>query len=115
MPRLKQLNPVAAVKDLRAFLSTRSKGELIAGMGAIVVSGGLMAVFLLEAQAQPMPQRQITYVQDWPLERSLAQIQAQARIEDARRAAASAELERLRTERRAEFKRIDDALKGYGI
>ena len=76
----------------------------------------LIVGFVLDsAQLQRPWKREIVYVQDWPLDRSLEQIKAQQLIDMEKRKAEEAERARIQRERQAEFKKVDDALDRLGI
>ena len=57
----------------------------------------------------------IIYVQQWRLDRSEADILAQQKIDSAAKAKRQAEVDRLNEQKRASFKRIDDAMKRWGL
>ncbi|WP_238542178.1 hypothetical protein [Sphingomonas sp. PAMC 26621] len=54
-------------------------------------------------------------MQNWRLDRTNAQIIAQQKIDSVEKAKQDAELERLKAERRAQFKKVNDGLKAWGI
>lgn len=116
MAFLSRFNPLAAVRDLRRFLAGREKHELIFGMLAIAVTTVLIVGFVLDSKDLTRPwERDVHYVQDWPLDRSLEQIRAQQKIDMERREIEQAKLDKLQKERQAEFKKVDDALERLGI
>ena len=111
-----RLNPLTAVRDLRRFLAMRQKHELIFGFLSVFVTTLLIVGFYIDSEGMRKPwKRDIMYVQDWPLDRSLEQIQAQQKIDMEKKKAQQAELEKRRRERQAEFKKVDDALDRLGI
>lgn len=111
-----RLNPFSAVRDLRRFLAARQKHELIFGFLSIFATMALIVGFLLDSRDLKRPyKREIVYVQDWPLDRSLEQIKAQQKIDAEKRRIEEAERERIQRKRQAEFKKVDDALERLGI
>lgn len=116
MSFLGRFSPFAAIRDLRRFLAARGKHELIFGFLAVAVTATLIIGFVLDSKDLTKPwERDIMYVQDWPLDRSLEQIRAQQKIDMEKRKIEEAKLEKLQRERQAEFKKIDDALTRLGI
>lgn len=71
---------------------------------------------IYESRIPPKPyHRDIIYVQSWRLDRTDAQIVAQQKIDGAEKTRQDNELKRLQAERRAEFKKVNDGLKAWGI
>lgn len=116
MSFLGRFSPFAAIRDLRRFLAAREKHELVFAFLAIFVTMTLVVGFVLDSRDLTKPwERDIFYVQDWPVDRSIEQIRAQQKIDMAKRKVEQAKLEKLRRERQAEFKAIDDQLERLGI
>lgn len=110
------VNPFAAIRDLRRFLGARQKHELIFGFLSIMITAILILGFVFDSKDLTKPwERDIMYVQDWPIDRSLEQIRAQQKIDMERRKIDEAKLAKLKAERQAEFKKVDDALNRLGI
>lgn len=71
---------------------------------------------LYESRIPPKPyHRDIIYVQQWSADRTDAQIIAQQKIDGVEQTRQANELKRLEAERRAQFKKVDDGLKSYGL
>ena len=110
-----RLSPIRAIQDLRVFLSHRHPYELGFLFLSIVITGLIIAAFVKDSHFERTYKRDIIYVQNWRADRSDAEIRAQlakdAPIEKARRD----EFLKAQEERKAAFKRYDDALKKWGI
>lgn len=110
-----RFSPFHAIRDLRVFLRHRSRYELVFLVIAMVVTGVIVAGFVHDShQARPY-RREIIYVQQWPADRSDGQIIAQQKLDSVARAREKAELDKLQKARQAEFKKLDDKLKAWGL
>lgn len=115
MAFLKHLNMAAGLRDLRGFLAERQRHQWGFALLAVVITVTLVLGFLDGRGLEAPYKREITYVQDWPLDRSLAQIRAQNELDARAKAERQRELEALQAKRRSEFKKVDDALDRYGF
>lgn len=111
----RRMNPVAAIRDLRFFLAGRSRHELIFAFLAIFVTLAIVVGFMDNSGLEVPYKRDIIYVQSWPLNRSEQEILAQQKIDMAKKKVEDAQRARLEAQRRAEFKKVDDALDRWGI
>ena len=116
MSFLRHFSPTGAWRDLRGLLATRQPHQvaifLAALLGTVVIGIGM----LYESRIPPKPyHRDIIYFQQWRADRSDAEIVAQQKIDGVKQAAQDRELKRLQAERRAQFKRVNDGLKAYGL
>lgn len=115
MPFFSRMSPVRAYKDLRQFLAAREPYELGFLVLAMAITGFFVYAFAHDSYVEPAYKRDIIYVQQWRLDRTDAQIRAQQAI-DAPIKAAQIKAEQDRQERnRAEFRKLDDRLKAYGL
>ena len=110
-----RFSPLRAIRDLRLFLSYRQPYELGFLALAMVVTTALIAGFVHDAHVERPYQRNIIYVESWPLNRSDAEIRAQQKIDAPIEAKRKAEQERKLAERRAAFKRADEKLTKWGL
>jgi hypothetical protein len=110
-----RFNPFRAWRDLRDFLLRRGRIELAALSCAALVTSVIMGVLLRHAAPDVRPARTIIYVQQWPLDRSDDEIKAQQKVDMVARTKAIAEWQARQKKRQAEFKKIDDALRNWGI
>lgn len=115
MALLRKLSPYHAIRDLRAFLIERRPHELAFFALSIVLTGLLIAGFVVDSHVERPYKRDILYVQNWPLTRTDAEIRAQQKIDGVEQTRREAELKRLQLERQASFKRLDDKLKAMGL
>ena len=110
-----RFSPVRAYRDLRFFLSQRHPVELVFLMVAVGITGFFIYAFARDDYV-PVPYKpNIIYVEQWPANRTDAEIIAQQKIDQAKQEAEQAEFERERAKRQAEWKKIDDKLKSWGI
>jgi predicted ATP-grasp superfamily ATP-dependent carboligase len=112
---LRALSPLRAVRDLRFFLAQRKPYELWFMMLALLVTATIVFMLIKDSAIERPYKKNIIYVESWPLDRSDDQIRAQQKIDQAKKHAAEAELQRKRDKRQGEFKRLDDKLKQWGI
>lgn len=115
MPFLSRLSPIRAYKDLRSFLLGRERYELGFLILAVLLTGGFMFAFLRDSNVKPAYHPRIQYVQQWTLDRTDSQIRAQQVIDQAAKEKRLAGEHAEQAARQAEFKKLDDRLKGYGL
>lgn len=110
-----RLSPVVVYRDLRGFLASRERYDLIFLVVAIAITGGLIFAFVRDSPVEVPYKREIIYVQQWRADRTDAQIKVQQAIDEAakqkQKKADDAEREKLRLE----FKRLDDSLTNMGV
>lgn len=108
-------SPRGALSDLREVLRMRH-GYQWGFMGAALVVTVLILLGLAkDAYFEKPYEREIIYVQSWRADRSLAEIVAQQKIDQAKREKEQAIAKEKAEKRRLEWKKIDDNLKRYGI
>jgi hypothetical protein len=116
MSRFSRYNPLLGLRDLRLFLHSRQKHELVFAFLAIVATVSLVTGFLIDSRDLKAPyKRDIQYVQSWPLNRTDAEIIAAQKADMKTRAAEEAKQKELEAKNRAALKRIDDALTRWGF
>jgi hypothetical protein len=112
--------PVSAIRDVVSVIRTPFPHKIgIAGVCA-ALTYFLIALLIKDFSPQPVPRKTvIIYVKQWPRNRTLAQIKAQqahdAPLEAAQRERDAAEIAAAEAKRRAEFERLHQTLKSYGI
>ncbi len=115
MSLLRLFSPLHAIRDFVDYARTRKPYEwwflLLSICIVLVIGWG----FVHDSHFERPYKREIMYVESWPANRSDAEIIAQQKIDLAKEQAATAEFERERAKRQAEWKRIDDQLKSWGI
>jgi hypothetical protein len=116
MSRFSRYNPLTGLLDLRSFLGSRQKHEVVFAFLAVVVTVSILAAFYLDSRDLKKPwQRDIQYVESWPLDRTDAEIIAAQKADAKTRAAREAEAKKRAAEHKASLKRIDDTLTRWGF
>ncbi len=110
-----RFSPLYAIRDLRFFLAQRRPYELGFLALAMIVTVAIIAGFVRDSHVKTPYKRNIIYVEQWPADRTEAQIVAQQKIDQVVKHKQQAELKKQQDERQAEFKRLDDKLKAMGI
>jgi len=110
-----RFSPVRAIRDLRFFLSQRQPYELVFLMIAVGITGFFIYAFARDDYV-PVPYKpNIIYVEQWPADRTDVQIRAQQKIDYVKKKERLAEEKAAQDQRRAEFKKVDDALTKWGF
>lgn len=119
LPRMALLprpaSPLRAVRDLRLFLASRQKHELIFAFLSVMLTVGLIAGFYVDSKFEKPWKRDIQYVQSWPADRSDQEIRAQQLVDQRAKDAREAELEARKAKDRAAFQRLDKQLDDMGL
>lgn len=110
-----RFSPIRAYRDLRLFLSHRSRHELWFGIAAVVLTGVILSGFVVDSRMPKPYKRQIVYFDNWPSNRTDAQIVAKQKIDQVAREKRKAENDKILAARRAQFKRVDDKLESWGL
>lgn len=115
MTFFQRLAPGPVLRDLRGFLRSRKRYQIWALIVSTVLVAAIVFGFVKDAHFWPSYKPNITYFQSWPLDRSDAEIQAQMAIDKVKRDKERAELEKKQKARQAEYQKIDNTLKGWGL
>lgn len=116
MSRFARYNPLTGLRDLRMFLASRQKHEVIFAFLAVVVTVTILVGFYLDSGDLKKPwKRDIQYVESWRLDRTDAEIIAAQKADMKTRAAREAELKKKQEEHRKSLKKIDDTLTRWGF
>lgn len=116
MSRFSRYNPLTGLKDLRLFLHSRQKHEIVFAVLAVVATVTVIAGFMIDSRSLEKPyERDIQYVQSWPSNRPDAEIIAAQKADMKTRAAKEAEEKKRQDENRAALKRLDDKLSRWGF
>ena len=108
---LGRFNPFRALLDLRRFLGTRQKYEIVFLFGSLMACILIVAFFAAGSRVEKQWQRPtIIYVQSWRADRTDAQIIAQQKIDQAKKDELDAKQKKLEDENKAAFKRLNDKL-----
>lgn len=104
-----------ALSDLREALRMRHGYQWGFLALAFVVTALILIGLAKDAYFEKPYKRDIIYVQNWRADRSLDEIIAQQKIDQAKREKVEAAAKAKAEKRRLEWKKIDDNLKSYGI
>lgn len=115
MRYLSRFSPVAAIRDLRLFLSQRRPYELWFGILAIVLTGLILVGFVKDSKVEKPYEPNIMYVEQWRADRTDAEIVAKQKVDQVGIDKRRAEIEKQKKARQAEFKRLDDRLESMGF
>jgi|SRR5438067_12972370 len=87
-------SPKGAITDLLNFVRHHSREQWI-GLGlAILVTAGIVTIFVLDAKTNTAPPQQVVFVESWSLNRTDAEIVADQKKDQAAREAAAKEHQR---------------------
>ncbi|MBB4087232.1 hypothetical protein ACLN6N_11120 [Sphingomonas carotinifaciens] len=110
-----RFSPRRAYQDLRLFLSHRQPYELGFLALAVGITGFFVYAFARDDYV-PVPYKpDIVYVEQWSADRTDAEIVAQQKIDYFKKKKMLAEQKAAEEAKRAEFKKVDDALSRWGI
>lgn len=115
MQFLARMSPLRALRDLRLFLHQRQPHELGFLALAMLITGFFIFAFVKDSSIAKVYKPDIIYVQQWRLDRTEAEIIAQQKVDQAKKDKDQAALEKEQAKTRAEFQRLDDKLKRWGI
>ena len=110
-----RMSPLRALRDLRLFLHQRQPHELGFFALAVLITAFFIFAFIKDSTVEKVYKPDIIYVQQWSLDRTTAEIRAQQKIDQAKKDKEQAALEKEQAKTRAEFQRLDDKLKRWGI
>jgi hypothetical protein len=87
-------SPVAAMRDLAAFMRQRSREQVIGAALAVLVTTIIVILFMVDPNINTQPPPQVVEVQLYPANRTDAQIAADEKKDMAAREAAKKERQR---------------------
>ena len=115
MTFLRYFAPIRALRDLRLFLSQRRKHELVFLALSLALTWTIMFYMIHDSKIVKDNRPVIIYVQQWPANRTDAEIVAQQKIVSVDQTKREEAEKKREAENQAAWKRIDDGLKKYGI
>lgn len=115
MTLLRFIAPMRAYQDLRLFLSQRRKHELVFLALSMAITYLIIFYMIHDSKIVRDDRPVIIYVQQWPANRTDAQIIAQQKIDVVDQIKREEAEKKRQAENQAAWKRIDDGLKKYGI
>ena len=110
-----RLSPIRAINDLRAYLAGRPVYDLVFLALAVVITAFLVYLFARNDIPPPPYKPDIIYAEQWPLSRTDAEIRAAQIVDQKVKDKRLAEQKAAEDKRRAEFKKMDDALTRWGL
>jgi hypothetical protein len=112
----RSFSPRAAWRDLRGFIGEKhDHGWLFAGLSVLIVIAIIGTVAAQFSARQDYREPEVTYVKQWPGNRSVEEVRAQQlKDQPAERAARKAE-EDARLERQEQFKRVQNMMESVGM
>ncbi|RZM06209.1 MAG: hypothetical protein EOP67_75325, partial [Sphingomonas sp.] len=99
-----RMSPLRAYRDLRLFLATRERYEFGFLALSLFITGFLIYGFFRDSDVPREYRRNIVYVEQWPADRTDAQIRAQQAIDAPIKAKAIADQKAAREAQQAQFK-----------
>jgi predicted lipid-binding transport protein (Tim44 family) len=113
---LRSISPLRAYRDLRAFLATRQRHELWFMIASLAITFIIVVMFFLDSNMS-MPYRapDIIYVQQWPANRTDAEIIAQQKIDGPKEKAAKDAQAQAEAASREQFRKINNQLDAWGL
>ncbi len=95
------VGPLAAIKDLAAFLRQRSREQVIGLVLSLLVTSILIIEFLVDSKINTAPPPRVIYVETYSANRTDADIIADQKEDQAERAA-------IRAERQRQFQKLEN-------
>jgi hypothetical protein len=87
-------SPRAALRDLRDFFRHREREHVLGMILAVLVTIIIVIIFLVDSQINTAPPQQIVYVEQYPANRTDAEIIVDQKKDQAKRDAAAKEKQR---------------------
>ena len=115
MTLLRSIAPLRAYQDLRLFLGQRRKHDLVFLALSFTITYLIMFYMIHDSKIVRDSRPVIIYVQQWPANRTDAEIIAQQKIDGIEQTKREAAEKKRQADNQAAWKRIDDGLKKYGI
>lgn len=115
MTLLRFVAPIRAYQDLRLFLSQRRKHEVVFLALSLAITYLIIFYMIHDSKIVKDNRPVIIYVQQWPANRTDAEIIAQQKIDGVEQTKREEAAKKRDAENQAAWKRIDDGLKKYGI
>jgi hypothetical protein len=108
---LGRYNPFRALLDLRRYLGTRKKHEIIVMFASLMACILIVAGFAAGSRVEPVWKRPtIIYVESWRADRTDAEIVAQQKVDGEKKKIEDAKEKKFEDEKKAAFKRLNDKL-----
>ena len=112
---MRSIAPLGAFQDLKLFLGQRRKHEVVFLALSLAITYLIIFYMIKDSKIERDTRPVIIYVQQWPANRTDAQIIAQQKIDGVEQTKREEAAKKREAENQAAWKRIDDGLKKYGI
>ena len=112
---LRFFTPMRAYRDLRQFLSLRRPHEIVFMTLSIALTWLIIFYMIHDSKIVREYRPNIIYVQQWSANRTDAEIVAQQKIDGVEQTKEEEAQKKREAETQAEFKRLNDRLKKWGI
>ena len=103
MPLPRPASPRIVIADLRAFLATRHRHQVVAAILAAIMPAALIFLFFLDSRTNIAPGPQLIYAESWSANRTDEEIIAKQKQDQVAREAFEAE-------RRRQFREVERRL-----
>ena len=108
MPLPRPAGPVVLWNDIRAFMRDRPRHQWVAGLLSVTIPMAILVGFYVESYMRAQPSPQVIYINNWPADRSDAEIRAKQQADMARERA-------IQAERQRQFQRLEKQAERLGI
>ncbi|MEG3088847.1 hypothetical protein [Sphingomonas sp. PB4P5] len=115
MQFFRHFNIVRAINDLRAYFAQEGPHKLGFLLLSVALFGALLVGFTIDSHEVPVYHREVTYFDQWPADRSDAQIIAQQKIDGPLEAKRKAEAAAKQKKIQQDYKKLNDKLEKFGI
>jgi hypothetical protein len=113
---LRFASPMRAYRDLRAFLAARQRHELWFMIASLTITFIIVVMFFLDSNmAPPYRAPDIIYVQQWPANRTDAEIIAQQKIDGPKEKADKDAQAQAEAASREQFRKLNNQLDAWGL
>ena len=111
-----KITPLAAYRDLRQFLASRTRQDMLFAAISFAIVVALALGFFQDSRYTPAYKRPaIICVTSWRADRTDAEILAQQKIDQIKKKKDDAERARIEAAEREKYRKVDQALKRWGI
>ncbi|MEN3972598.1 hypothetical protein WJS89_07940 [Sphingomicrobium sp. XHP0235] len=108
MSFFRAFSPLGAIRDFGAFVRRADRDHVIGATLALLVTGSIVVIIMVDSKVNTSPGRSVTYVELYESDRTDEEIVA-------RQKADQEAIEARAKERQEQFKKVDDALERAGL
>ncbi len=107
--------PSAVYNDLKAFFATRRKHQWLFAAISVAIPGYFAAAFAMREVQKDYVPPEVVFVENWPAGRTIAEIRAQQKIDQATKKLEDAALEARRQKRMAQARELEKQMDALGL